>query len=346
MSSNVSKPTGKKVVTKEAPDTDSDGEDGEDVLLSSISDAIPNLHLLLDKYKKAHGQMDKRQRLLQKLEGRFMEILKSKDETIQRLIHQAEDSALSQADKIRKLKSRIEELEMANDDMMTELTTHQHRHQEAEERANRAEEAIVRLGKEKDQILNDRKLFSEAAKADKDKTVAAMRMLLTDEFNEQKQRMQDQYNNEIKDLEDQLMQTEKKLSQEFDDQKKAITDGHNDTEASMKSQISSLEEKLAGTSKTYDEIKEELKEEWKGEKEELEKKHEEEITQIKEKHQEYINDQIKGFVSLQEILNKRYTVENEDLRKQLEGIRMALPPAPSVEDAPEAEGKDGGDGSG
>jgi hypothetical protein len=331
-----SKPPSRKIPTKDNSDDDSASED---IILSSITDAIPNLHILLENYKKAHGQIDKRQRLVKKLEGRFSEILKSKDDTIQRLMQQSEDAARSRADETGKLQTRIEELESTNLDLEAELAVSQKQLADAQKRANSADKARDIIGKENERIVGERRRFAEVAKADRDKTVASTKMILREDFETEKRRMEERFNEELGELEDRLSQTDKRRTIEFDKERKDITDEHRGHISSLKSRIHDLENKLNQTTKSYEKVRAELEGNWIEEKAQIQKDHAEEITKLKEHHQIYINDQIKGFVSIQEHLNKAYIVENDTLKQQLVGIQLALtpPPPPSVEDGPEDE---------
>jgi hypothetical protein len=324
-------PPGRKVPTKDASEDDSDSED---IVLSSITDAIPNLHLLLEKYKKAHGQIDKRQRLVKKLEARFSGILKSKDDIIQRLMQQSEDSARARADESSSLQSRIEALESTNFNLVTELAATQKKLADSENRASTVNKTRERMERESERITTERRKFAEVAKADKEKAIATTKMLLLDDFDTQKRRMQERYNDEVRELEDRLVQTKERCGIDFDKRRKTITEEHNETKAILRSKIHTLENKLKQTMKSYDQIREELERSWEEEKCRMQNDHAEEIANLKDLHQEYINDQIKGFVSLQERLNKAYIVENDTLKKQLAGVHLALtpPPPPSVED--------------
>lgn len=326
--------------------TQDDDSSSEDNILSSITDAIPNLHLLLEKYKKAHGQIEVRQKLARKLEARFQAVIQTKDDTIQRLMGQAEDAARARADENGKLKNRVDELQSTNINLTAEVTTMKEKILILEQRAKSAEADKEDMRQVNDMIRKEKREFTEAAKDDKEKSMAAMSMRLLNEFAAEKNSMHASFNEDVEEL-----QTA------FEKEKRTMVEEYNEMKSSLKGKISSQEKRLEELDQSHTEIEENVGKKWSDEKSkikadheevkdnlqkthdeekaETEQRHQKEIEDLRVEHQEKINDQIRGFVDLQERLNKAYVIQIDDLQQQLGNVQLALPappPPPSVED--------------
>jgi hypothetical protein len=91
----------------------------------------------------------------------------------------------------------------------------------------------------------------------------------------------------------------------------------------LEAKITKAEDDIKELGGTDEEIKEKYKGEWEKKEEELIKKHEEEIAELRQKHKEYCNDQIRGFLSLQESLNRALTEENMVLKELVTEYKSA-----------------------
>jgi chromosome segregation ATPase len=292
-------------------DSDSDGHQPapesaeQDELLSRISSAIPDLHLLLDKYKATHGELSLREHLRRRFEAQTAEIVRSKDDTITALISQLDEMARQRADESSKLKGRMAALELSYAQLKEQL-------QVAEARAKHAEEHRKRAVLNNEELVEERALIIRKATEDKDKALKRLEKDLKDEFEQT-----------IENLREEM---ETKLSEEVENHETEIEEIKEQHDSDMSSQKDELEAKI---NKAEDDIKElggtdsELKAkyeaEWQKKEDEINKKHESEVEKLKKEHEDYCNGQIRGFLSLQESLNKALTEENKALKTLLVG---------------------------
>lgn len=102
-------------------DTSSAIEDDPSDLLGRLHLAIPDLELLLRRYKETHGELGLREALVRKKEAEALENLKRKEEHIDRLMGQFHDAEKKHAREYNKLRLHIGNLEENMKDLEEQL---------------------------------------------------------------------------------------------------------------------------------------------------------------------------------------------------------------------------------
>jgi len=379
------KPSSKRIPSKAARDDASN--DGDD-LMSRISSAIPDLHLLLTKYKDTHGELSLKDQLRKRIEAQQAEMMRTKDETIQSLMGQLEEAAREHANEVSHLRDAIEDLENREAELRRRCAEAEEKAAAAELKLKVVEESESRLTKmNEQQIIENRDLTKRAAEEkatiikraaeDKEKAILKQRGQMMDEFKKQTHDIRAKIDKDInglsKRLDSERESFKSKMKEKEDAHNKAMKKQKDEHEAALKTlkeeheaavsklkddhdaaiskqkeelEISASKDKEAvstqlteATSKldllghTEIEVNARIEAKWNEEKEKLNKEHEDELETLRSHHREYCNEQMRGFVGLQEMLNKALIEENDSLKRLLgKGQLDANPPAPSVED--------------
>ena len=332
---------------------DEEYESEQDDLMDRISSAIPDLHLLLSKYRETNGELGVRDQLRRRLEAQQAEMVKSKEEIIQSLMQQLEDSAKEHANETSQLRIKISALEKNQAQFPEHLAEAENRAKTAESRMKSFEEGEKRVTRLNEQYIIERTSFAKRAAAETEKALIKQRDKLLEEFEKERVKIRSGIEREKKEMEVKVPQQQKELEAQFQKEKKQlegqvqkekeelearVQKEKEELEARVQKEKEELETKVAEQDKrleelgrTDSEVREKLDKEY-GEKEaNLTKKFEEDVETLREHHRNSINEQMRGFISIQELLNKRLTEENATLKSMLAGQLDPSPPFPSVE---------------
>jgi len=145
-------------------DTSAVDDDPSD-LLGRLHLAIPDLELLLRRYKETHGELGLREALVRKKEAEATESLKRKEEHIDRLMNQFHDAEKKHSREFNKLRLHIGNLE----EIMKDLEDRLH----ASETQRKHEAAMnVELKEQASALVRERMLVAKAAAEDRDRLIA------------------------------------------------------------------------------------------------------------------------------------------------------------------------------
>ena len=125
-----------------------------DELLTRISSAIPDLHLLLSRYKETHGELGAQEQLIRKAEAQRMETTRRKDEHVSTLLKEIEDIKKKHAVEINKYRVQFGSLndkQRENEEHISEL------------KASRDSLHVVNqnLQAERTALLNERRILAK-----------------------------------------------------------------------------------------------------------------------------------------------------------------------------------------
>lgn len=139
-------------------------EDDPSDLLGRLHLAIPDLELLLRRYKETHGELGLREALVRKKEAEALETLKRKEEHIDRLMTQAHRS--------EKESARIRE------GLRLQLGNAEEKCSELEERLHITEEKLKKLKADNEElkeqsaaVVKERMLIAKAAAEEREKII-------------------------------------------------------------------------------------------------------------------------------------------------------------------------------
>jgi hypothetical protein len=297
----------------------------QDKLLSRISSAIPDLHLLLNKYKATHGELSVRDQLRQRSEAQTAELVRSKESTITALMSQLEDAAKRRADESGKHRSRIAALEISNAQLKDQAHT-------AELRAKALEEHLRRAIKANEDLAGEKMIFIRRAGEDKERSLKRLEKDLTSKHEQKMKEMKDSLESQITNQKEKHDSEMKETQEKHDDQ---LSTQKSDLEA----KLSKAEDDIKILGCTDSELKDKYEADWKVKEEELLKKHEADIEQLNQKHKDYCTDQIRGFLGIQENLNKALVEENMALKEIITDLKASssASSAPLVEDTTDME---------
>jgi hypothetical protein len=297
---------------KRQPDSDVEEPEeqepvGQEELLTRISSAIPDLHMLLDKYKATHGQLSHRDQLRRKHEAQSAELVRSKESIISALMAQLEDAAKNRADEVSKARSRIASLEMSH----LQLRDHIHA---AESRAKTLDKHLRRSLKINEDLAIEKTMIIRRARDEKDQAIKKMEKELTAKHDQRVEAMRKELLAQIAEVKN---QHESEIKEHTEKLETELSSTNDDLETKL--------EKAEGDFNGELELKTRYAIEYTLKEEELTKKHEEEMDQLKLEHKNYCNDQIRGFLSLQENLNKALTEENMVLKALVQEYKAGEP---------------------
>jgi chromosome segregation ATPase len=140
-------------------------EDDPSDLLGRVHHAIPDLELLLRRYKETHGELGVREALVRKKEAESAEVVKRKEEHINRLMNQFHDAETKHAREYNKLRLHIGNLEENMKELEERLhASETHRKREAASNKELAEQKTV--------LVRERMVIAKAAADERDRLVA------------------------------------------------------------------------------------------------------------------------------------------------------------------------------
>jgi hypothetical protein len=311
-----------------------DDNTGRDDLMSRISSAIPDLHLLLSRYKETNGELGIKDQIRKKIEAQQLEMMKTKEETIQSLMTQLEEAAKDHADETSELRSNLNALEVKQLEFPAQMANAEKRIKAAEIRMKSAEEGEKRVTRQNELYIIERSSFAKRAAEDTEKALINQRNHMIEGFEREKAAMKLELEKERKDLESSIPKQKEELEAGHQKEKEELELSLKKENGELATKINDLEKQLEELGKTDSEVREKLEKEFSEKEATLTKKCEEDIEKLKEHHKEDINEQTRGFVSLQERLNKHLIEEIDTLKRLLTGIHLdPSPPAPSVEAA-------------
>lgn len=320
------------------------GEETGDELMTRVAGAIPDLHRLLSRYKETNGELSVKDQLRKRIEAQQMQMMRNKEDIIESLMAQLDDSARERADERLRTRELVEELEQEMGNMRRKVAAAGERASKAETRAKVLEESERRLVRQHEQHLLEKTAFMKRAAEERERAVASKQSQMLEEFKKQTQGIKAQVENDKVGFEKKLaakqeehkaaIQKEKEAQQalakkEIEEQQAAAKKEKEELESKLRE----VEKKLADATQDETDIQEKVDKRFAEEKEKLIKAHEEEKEALVEQHKDYCNDQMKGFMELQEMINKDLVKENETL-KSLLGERHS-PPSVTMEDVPE-----------
>jgi hypothetical protein len=349
------KPASSLSSSRSVDDEEGDYNDGQDDLMGRISSAIPDLHLLLSRYKETNGELGIKDQIRRRIEAQQSEMMKTKEETIQSLMTQLEDAAKDHADETSELRSKLTALEIKQLEFPEQLADAEMRIKAAESHMKSAEEGEKRVTRQNELYIIERASFAKRAAEETEKALIRQRNQMLEAFGKEKEALKSGLEKENKELESSIPKQKEELEAGFQKEKEELESGLRKENGELEAKIADLEKRLGELGQTDSEVREKLEKEFSekeatltnefsekeakltnecSEKEAtLTKKYEADIEALREHHKEYTNEQIRGFVSLQERLNKAMTEENATLKSLLAGVHLdPSPPAPTVED--------------
>ena len=140
-------------------------EDDPSDLLGRLHLAIPDLELLLRRYKETHGELGLREALVRKKEAEAMDSLKRKEEHIDRLMNQFHDAEKKHSREYNKLRLHIGNLE----ENMKELEERLHVSESQRKHEAAANKELKEQGAA---LVRERMLVAKAAAEERDRLVA------------------------------------------------------------------------------------------------------------------------------------------------------------------------------
>jgi chromosome segregation ATPase len=140
-------------------------EDDPSDLLGRLHLAIPDLELLLRRYKETHGELGLREALVRKKEAEATDNLKRKEEHIDRLMGQFHDAEKKHGREYNKLRLHIGNLEENMKDLQEQL------HISETQRKHEAS-ANKELTEQSKALVRERMLIAKAAAEERDRLIA------------------------------------------------------------------------------------------------------------------------------------------------------------------------------
>ncbi|KAJ9669207.1 hypothetical protein H2201_000558 [Coniosporium apollinis] len=216
-------------------------------LLSRISSAIPDLHLLLSCYNEARAQLGVREELLRKAEAQHADLMKRKEEYIDALTKQL-DHAMKQHESTTKAH------EAESNRLRLQLDRSEEKTKELEDRVNKAETS--RKGLQEDICaLESQKMSLEGEKADAEAGFVEEGKRMLEDFEDWKTRAKEDFDAEKLNLTAELEKKQKEQEDTFEmrlsqangehaKEKDTLSEGfakqRNDLEAKFNERIDSL----------------------------------------------------------------------------------------------------------
>ncbi|KAK8229776.1 hypothetical protein HDK77DRAFT_82761 [Phyllosticta capitalensis] len=130
-------------------------------LLSRISSAIPDLHLLLSRYNETRGQLGVREELIRKAEAAQADALKRKEDYIDKLTKELAEAAKHHSNESNKLRLEIGNLEDKRKELQEQIA-------DAEKAKIEMQEATASLEQQKKAVEEEKTSLEAAAKTDKE----------------------------------------------------------------------------------------------------------------------------------------------------------------------------------
>lgn len=302
---------------------DQEREDDSGNLLQRLQSAIPDLHLLLNKYQETSSQAEFRKSQIRENEAHKAAQLKQKENYIERLGRELESTSSKHAAESNKLRREIGEMEEKQKDLEDDLWAEKKAKDELEaaNRALRLEKEIseVRLTEEKNGMARDVNYWKEKESKEEAKIKA-----LEAELEHQRQEREAQ----IAVLNKQHAKDKEELQSGWSKQRTEIEDGNmrikRDLEASLEAQRKANEEeyrKYIQDLESRNKERESLCVSWDEERTILGKGWEEQRKILGAKHQTEKDEMLKKWQASQSRANKSAEEENLRLQKEIEKLQ-------------------------
>ncbi|KIW07481.1 uncharacterized protein PV09_01448 [Verruconis gallopava] len=318
------------------PDSTSAIEDDPSDLLGRLHLAIPDLELLLRRYKETHGELNLREALVRKKEAETLEIIKRKEEHIDRLMNQFHDAEKKHSKEYNKLRLHIGNLEENLKDLEERLHISETKRQEeaainkelTEQKAALVRERMViakAAADERDKIVAE----FEASKNDTEKQLDAARIRIAelttqkDEIESKANAAKAEFESQTNALKAEIEAEAEKIKAELEAKAAASQELADNALKELESVKAELAAEKAANIDGWAEKTAKLTSEFEAEKQALITAHEETIAALKKAHKDDLNEQTIAFVGLQESLNLKMTTENQNLIEEIANLKKA-----------------------
>lgn len=302
---------------------DHEREDDPGNLLQRLQSAIPDLHLLLNKYQETSSQAEFRKSQIRENEAQRSAQLKQKENCIERLGRDLESASSKHAAESNMLRREIGDMEEKQKDLEDVLWAEKKAKDELEaaNRALRLEKEVseVRLTEEKNGMARDVSYWRE-----KESKEAAKIKALEAELEHQRRELEAQ----ITVLTKHHAKEKEELQSGWAKQRREIEDGNmrikRDLEASLKAQQKVNEEdhrKYMQDLESRNKERESLSVSWDEERTILGKGWEEQRKILSAKHQTEKDEMLKKWQASQSRASKSAEEENLRLQKEIEKLR-------------------------
>lgn len=303
---------------------DQEREDDSGNLLQRLQSAIPDLHLLLNKYQETSNKAESRKSQIRENEARRAAQLKQKENYIERLGRELESASSKHAVESNRLRRELGDMEEKQKDLEDDLWAEKKAKDELEaaNRALRLEKEIseVRLTEEKNGMARDVNYWKERESEEEAKIKA-----LEAELEHQRQEREAQ----IAVLNKQHAKEKEELQSGWTKQRREIEDGNmriqQDLEASLEAQQKANEEehrKRMQELESWNKERESMSVSWDEERIMLGKGWEEQRKILNAKHQTEKDEMLKKWQASQSRANKLAEEENLRLQKEIEKLRV------------------------
>lgn len=303
---------------------DQEGEDDSGNLLQRLHSAIPDLHLLLNKYQETSSQAEFRKSQIRENEEHRAAQMKQKENYIERLGRELESASSKHTAESNKLRREIGDMEEKQKNLEDNLWAEKNAKDklEAANRALRLEKeiSVVRLTEEKNGMARDLNYWRE-----KESKEEAKIMALEVELEHQRQESEAQ----VAALNKQHAKEKDELQSGLTNQRREIEDGNmritRDLQASLEAQRKANEEehrKHMQDLELWNKERESLSLSWDEERMILGKGWEEQRKILSAKHQTEKDEMLKKWQASQSRANKSAEEENLRLQKEIEKLRV------------------------
>lgn len=301
---------------------DQEREDDSGSLLQRLQSAIPDLHLLLNKYQETSNQAEFRKSQIRENEAHRAAQLKQKESYIERLGRELDSASSKHAAESNRLRRELGDMEEKQKDLEEDLWTEKKAKDklEAANRALRLEKEIseVRLTEEKNGMARDVNYWRERESEEEAKIKAleaelehqrqereAHIAVLAKQHTKEKEELQSGWTKQRREIEDSNMRIKQELEASLEAQQKA-------NEEEYRKHMRDLE--------SWNKERESMSVRWDEERTMLGKGWDEQRKVLSAKHQTEKDETIKKWQASQSRANK--SAEEENLRLQNENEKL------------------------
>ena len=310
-----------RTLPPESFDQERDDDSGD--LLQRLQSALPDLHLLINKYQETSNRAEFRKSQIRENEANRAAQLKQKENYIERLGRELESASSKHVAESNRLRRELGDLEEKQKDLEDDLWAEKKviDELEAANRALRLEKEIseVRLTEEKNVMARDVNYWRERESEEEAKIKA-----LEAELEHQRQEREAQ----IAVLKKQHAKEKEELQSGWTKQRREIEDGNmrikQDLEASLEAQQKANEEgyrKHMQDLESWNKERESMSVRWDEERTMLGKGWEEQRKALSAKHQAEKDEMLKKWQASQSRANKSAEEENLRLQKEIEKLQ-------------------------
>lgn len=302
---------------------DQEREDDSGNLLQRLQSAIPDLHLLLNKYQETSNQAEFRKNQIRENEAHRAAQLKQKESYIERLGRELESASSKHAAESNRLRREIGDMEEKQKDLEDDLWAEKKAKDELEaaNRALRLEKEIseVRLNEEKNGMARDVSYWREKESKEEAKIKAleaelehqrqereAQIAVLTKQHAKEKEELQSGWTKQRREIEDANLRIKRDLEASLEAERKA-------NEGEYRKYMQDLE--------SWNKERESLSVSWDEERTILGKGWEEQRKILNAKHQTEKDEMLKKWQASQSRASKSAEEESLRLQKEIEKLR-------------------------